>query len=625
MVTITDADKGSNNVPATYDTSNSSWSVNIPATLFTLGNQLTLTATAYDAAQNQHAASITVTVVEDNTAPDIIITSHTENQQVPVTGLLLSGMVTDLTQVANFTATLQSTSTNSVDSTTLFSNQAIAFSQEGAWTLAINNGQMTVGTTVAITLTATDSYNNVAAKVINLAVIAVDYSEQHMLNRITFGATPLLTQETTTIGAVNFLNQQLTPNSIDNSDFDTMISNAPLANKKDLQAWTLMHMIHSKRQLLEVMTWFWDNHFNTDINTERTNAEGTGLSDTVQYELAENQAFRSNALGNFADLLAISAKSPAMLIYLDSINNITGDSNENYARELMELHTLGVDGGYTHDDMEAVAEIFTGWHVHSQGGDFVFDANEHTEGTYALLTSTSQNINIPQGGQSQGELLLSGLAKHPATAEYICSKLITLFVSDTPPSTLLSTCTSEFLANSAANDQIKRVLTTILTSAEFNNPQHYRSKIKTPVEFIVGAVRNLEATSDAQDLISPLKSMGIRLYENPVPTGWSEIGTDWINTNLLIERMKWVNSYVRNTSGTVTDPLQFYPSYGYATADGVVGFLLQLSVGDDYSDLSHSTALNILGEDFDLANSTAEAQLQQLHGTVLSYPQYQFQ
>lgn len=623
ILTVTNPDKGNNILPATYDASNNNWSAKIPATMLSLNQQITLTATAYDAAQNEQTTRISVTVVEDNTAPEITITSHTENQQIPVTGILLSGMVTDLTQVASLTASLQSTPLNSTSTSVLFNNQAINFSQEGAWTLALNNGSMTVGTTVTITLTATDSYNNIATKVINLEVIAVDYSDQHMINRITFGATPALIQEVASLGATNFLTQQLAPNTIDNSEFDAMIANTPLNNKKDLQAWTLLHMIYSKQQLLEVMTWFWDNHFNTDINTKRTNAEGTNLNDTVQYELNENQAFRSNALGNFADLLAISAKSPAMLIYLDSISNSTGDSNENYARELMELHTLGVNGGYSHADLEAVAEIFTGWHVHSQGGDFIFDANQHTEGMYTLLTNTAQSINIPLGGQDQGELFLAELAKHPSTANYICSKLITLFVSDTPPNTLLSSCAAEFLASSTANDQIKRVLTSILSSAEFNDSQYYRSKIKTPVEFIVGAVRNLEASTDAQDLISPLSAMGIRLYENSVPTGWSELGTDWISTNSLIERMKWINNYVRNTNST--DPLQFYPRYGYATADGIVGFLFQISLGDDYSDLSRNTAFNILGADFDLSSPNAITQLQRLQGTVLSYPQYQFQ
>ena len=253
---------------------------------------------------------------------------------------------------------------------------------------------------------------------------------------------------------------------------------------------------------------------------------------------------------------------------------------------------------YSDEDVEAAAEIFTGWHVHSQGGGFVFHESEHTVGSYTLFSAIGEGVFIPEGGESQGGLLLDALSEHRATAEFICSKLITLLVSDTPTGTLLPQCAAEFQASSAQADQIKRVLMVILQSAEFNFPENYRNKIKTPVEFVVGAVRNLEATTTASDLISPMKAMGISLYESAPPTGWSEIGADWINTGFLSERIKWVNNFTHTASGgtnnTASDPMIFYPKYGFETQAGIVGFLIQLTVGDDFTDLSQGNALSIL-------------------------------
>jgi len=460
---------------------------------------------------------------------------------------------------------------------------------------------------------------------IHLQVVAVDYSNVHMLNRITFGASPSLLQEIEFLGAQTYLEQQLNPESIDDSELEEMLGNTP-STKEELQAWTLMHMLHSKRQLVEVMTWFWDNHFNTNINTSRMNAQGMELSNTTQYELNENQIFRVNALGNFGDLLAFSAKSPAMLIYLDNISNVAGDSNENYAREVDELHTMGVDGGYSDQDVENGAEIFTGWHV--LNGQFFFDESLHTGGSYTLFSGTPQQITIADGGIEQGEMLLDALATHPSTASFICRKLVTMFVNDSAPESLVIRCADEFLNLSADDNQIEQVLRLIMQSAEFNAVENYRSKIKTPIEFVIGALRNLDATSDATDLSSPIRSMGIRLYENPVPTGWSEIGADWINSSLLIERIKWINTFVRQQSGTASStsaPLEFYPDNGFATAEGIVGFLLQLTVGDDFTELGRENALDTLGTEFDLSIPDSDALLRQLNSNVMSYPQYQFQ
>lgn len=625
-LSISDPILGVNVISASYNTSTQSWMANVPEAMITLGQDILLTSTAFDQAQNQHSASVTVTVVADIVGPQIEFTSHQDNDEVAVTGFLLSGTVTDLTGVATLKANLVD---SSLGQTIL--DQDIDFSiVNGVWTLVVNNGDIADDATIEITINATDTVGNNSSNSIQLNVVAVNYSTAQMINRITFGATPALVQEVNSIGAIGFLEQQLSPDNIDDSELsivlDELLATGTLpATKEELQTWTLMHMIYSKRQLLEVMTWFWDNHFNTDINSRRNNAQGVELNNTVAYELAENQNFRTNALGNFRTLLGISAKSPSMLIYLDSISNVVDDSNENYSREVNELHTMGVDGGYTDLDVEIGAEVFTGWHI--QDNAFFFDTNLHTEGSYTLFAGTPQEVIIPDGGVSQGEQFLDALATHPSTANFICTKLITLFVSDTPPELLVSRCANAFINFADDNNQIEHVLRLIMLSPEFNDIDNHRNKIKTPVDFVVGAVRNLEANSNAVDLVSPLRSIGIRLYENPVPTGWSQIGEDWINASLLIERMKWVNSFVRNEPAqdvSSSNPLEFYPTNGYETADGIVGFLFELTVGDDFTQLSRDTALNLLGSDFDISLPESELLLRQLNGSVLSFPQFQF-
>ncbi len=624
IIVINDPIKGSTQQTANYDAVAQSWTAQISAADISLNQQIAITATATDLSQNQQSASISVFVAEDIEGPEIVIDSHLENDEVSETGFLLSGLATDQTGVESLTATL---SIIQPGNQLLFSNRAVSVADNGRWTLVLDNKLFNADDVINIALTAEDSANNIGQAEINLNVVAVNYSGLQLINRITFGATPALSAEVEAIGVTDFLTQQLNPDSIDDSEFNAMLGGSLPQSKGELQAWTLMHMIYSKKQLQEVMTWFWDNHFNTDINTERNDANDQELSNTTAYELAENQAFRANALGNFRVLLGISAKSPAMLIYLDSISNVINDSNENYAREVLELHTMGVEGGYTSDDVEAGAEIFTGWHV--QNGAFFFDSNQHNSEAQNILSATIPGgIDISSGGVNQGEAFLDAIAEHQSTAEFICSKLVAVFVSDETPDSLVTRCAGSFLANSTDNDQIKTVLTTILDSAEFYDSAHYRNKIKTPLEFVVGAVRNLQASSDATDLIAPIRAMGIRLYENPVPTGWAETGSEWINSSLLIERIKWVNDYVRNPTGsnaTHTDPVTFYSDHQQLTAEGITGFLLGLTVGDDVTDLSRNTALQILGDEFNIAGPDAEAQLRRLNGSVLSFPQYQYQ
>ena len=608
IVTVNDPLKGLSSLVADYVEADNSWSTMINSTMISENSDITLTAMAVDRAHNKSTESITVLGIVDSTGPEINITSHENNQNVPITGFLLSGTVTDETSVKSLRATLE----DPIKGKTI-DNQEVSFAVEsGNWTIVILSESFSEGNTLTIHLTATDFDDNVGAVTIQLKSVAVDNLDRHLINRITFGATPQLLKEVQGLGAEAFLSQQLNTDSVDDSEFTARIGDFLPTTVEELKVYSLLHMIYSKRQLQEVMTWFWDNHFNTYIGKPENQ---------VSFELAENQGFRQNALGNFRDLLEISAKSPAMLYYLDSVKNTASDANENYSREVLELHTMGVDGGYTSSDIEAGAEIFTGWGV--RNGEFFFDDTEHNFAGQSFL-----GVDIASGGVEQGEILLDIVTNHPSTAEFICTKLIALFVSDNPPASLVQRAADTFQATLNDDDQIARVVHQILTSPEFT--EHYHGKIKTPLEFVVGFVRNLSAETNGYDLPFALNAMGMALFENPVPTGWSEIGSDWMNSNLLLQRIKWVNHmslYSQVGDDTFIQPLDFFRSNGYETAEGIAGFLMNSMLGSDFTSQEWDISLEILndGATFRLTDADANEKLRELVGTVLSFPGYQYQ
>jgi uncharacterized protein (DUF1800 family) len=283
--------------------------------------------------------------------------------------------------------------------------------------------------------------------------------------------------------------------------------------------------------------------------------------------------------------------------------------------------TLGVDGGYTQTDVEQVARAFTGWTV--VNGQFVFDATIHDTGAKVVLGQT-----LPAGrGIDDGEQVLDILAAHPATARFLCTKLSRLLVADAPPAALVDRCATEYLAT---NGQIAAVVRILLRSPEFADPQVFRAKVRTPFETVVFWARVLGATGTASGLHAAVTEIGMRLFENPVPTGWSETGDDWINSNLLLQRMKHVNRLVRNQiAGSAVDLRTYFVRNGQVTADGIVGFLLQQLFYGEFTQSEYDTAVGVLTEDgtqpFFINQPDADARLQQMVGTVMAYPEGQYQ
>jgi uncharacterized protein (DUF1800 family) len=603
--TVSDPLKGVSSLAVAYNAAIRQWTASVSASAISPGQTITVSLAATDQASNRSTASASFQAVADAAPPRVAISAPVNGASVPRSGFLVSGVASDDIGVTRLVATVDDAQLGRTVT------QTLGVGQDGSFSFAVLSGQATEGQIVTVTVTASDAKNNQASTSVSLPVVGVDYLAHHVLNRITFGSTPELLSAVQQSGVDSFIDQQLNPAAISDSQLATMIA-APPTTKAELQRQTLLRMIYSRRQLLEVMTWFWDNHFNTDVNK-------TGNS--VANEAAENALLRANALGRFRDLLGASAKSPAMLLYLDQVASRRDDPNENYARELMELHTLSVDGGYTQTDVEQVARAFTGWTL--LNGQFSFDPANHDTGMKIVLGQS-----LPAGrGIEDGEQVLDILAAHPSTAHFICQKLAQVLVADAPAAPLVDRCAAEYLATGG---QIAAVVRILLRSPEFAAPAAFRAKVRTPVEMAAFWARALGANSDAAGLPAALSDMGMRLYENPVPTGWSETGDDWINSNTLLQRFKHANRLVRNQiGGTTVDLRGFFSANRQTTADGIVGFLLQQLFYGEFTPLEYDTAIGVLTDDgtrpFFINQSDAEARLQQMVGTVLTYPGGQYQ
>ena len=332
----------------------------------------------------------------------------------------------------------------------------------------------------------------------------------------------------------------------------------PAVITAQMQAARVTRAVLSERQLEEVLVDFWFNHFNVYAQ-----------KGAVRWMLPayEREAIRPHVLGRFRELVLATARHPAMLFYLDNWLSTRADLvvprgpnagrraglNENYARELMELHTLGVDGGYTQQDVVEVARCFTGWTIDrpQQGGGFVFRTATHDRGEKRVLGQV-----IPAGGgREDGERVIDILARHPATARFIATKLARRFVSDDPPPALVERAAATF---QRTDGSIREVLVTIFTSPEFWSAEAYRAKIKTPLEVVASAVRTLDGrlvtVADGREglgdggmvLAREVARLGEPLYEAQPPTGYPDRAESWVNTGALLGRMNFALGLAHN-------------------------------------------------------------------------------
>jgi uncharacterized protein (DUF1800 family) len=520
--------------------------------------------------------------------------------------------------------------------------------------------------------------------------LTADQQILHTLNRLGYGPRPGDVERVRQIGVAAYIEQQLSPSTIPDPALEQALpayrvlglsaaalvreypqpspqvrqqlasgqmtrqdavqmyppERRPAVITAQMQAARITRAVMSERQLEEVMVDFWFNHFNVYAQ-----------KGAVRWMLPayEREAIRPHALGPFRDLLLATARHPAMLFYLDNWLSTRADLtlpggpngprrmglNENYARELMELHTLGVDGGYTQQDVIEVARCFTGWTIDrpQQGGGFLFRTIAHDRGEKHVLGQA-----IPAGGGLQdGERVIDILVRHPATARFIATKLARRFVSDDPPPALVERAAATF---QRTDGNIRAVLLTIFTSPEFWSAETYRAKIKTPLEVVVSAVRTLdgrigpapagEAGAGGEGpagggivLAREVAKLGEPLYEAQPPTGYPDRAEAWVNTGALLGRMNFalglahnrfrgasvdLNRFVggadRGQPAQVLDRLLATVLYGEASPDTRAVLASQL----ESPEITRTTAYDRVAKDTDVEKLTA---------LVLGSPEFQ--
>ena len=435
---------------------------------------------------------------------------------------------------------------------------------------------------------------------------------EHALNRLTFGPTPGQVDEVQRLGLARWIDQQLNPASIDDSAVQSRLTPLPAAQEVDrraarnasederkamqrrarqatrqsvqaLAAQKITRAIYSERQLDEVLVDFWFNHFNVFAGKGRTAAY------IPDYE---REAIRPHVWGSFRELLGATAKSPAMLFYLD--NWLSADPkaaeqvqrgadrlrrlgrfggagitpqqqqrlqqqqqqgprrnglNENYARELMELHTLGVDGGYTQQDIIEVARAFTGWTLaNPQEGDFRFAPQLHDRGEKKVLG----HVIKAGGGMEDGERVLDIVAEHPSTAKHIATKLVRRFVSDEPPAALVDKVAATF---TKTKGNLREVMRTLVTSPEFYAAEYRGAKVKTPLEFVVSGVRATgRDVREPRQLLQALQQLGMAPYQCQPPTGYDDTAETWVSAGALVTRMNIAQQLAPQQAATIGGP-----------------------------------------------------------------------
>ena len=501
----------------------------------------------------------------------------------------------------------------------------------------------------------------------------------HALNRLAYGPRPGEVQRIRQLGLAKWIEEQLNPQSIDDRATEARLDTYPTLkmstatlladyrqpkagekpdeNKRparivqELAMAKLTRAIYSQKQLQQVMDDFWFNHFNVFAG------KGEDVWFLTSYE---RDVIQPHALGKFKDLVSATAQSPAMLFYLDNFlsadpkaperqaalqakraqrrrarrgvppaaprppapKNVRG-LNENYGRELMELHTLGVDGGYTQKDVTEVARCFTGWTIDRPRvtAAFKFDDRVHDSGTKVVLGK-----KIHAGGMKDGEQVIAMLVKHPSTAKFIATKLARHFVSDNPPAALVARMAKTFRSS---DGDIGKVMKTMIYSPEFWSRDAYRAKIKTPFELVVSAARALDTDVQApMPLLQWVGRIGEPLYQCQPPTGYPDRADAWVNTGALLNRLNYSLALAANRVDGSRENLPALLGMDSTTdAKTVLGRAVQLFLGGQIAPTTMETLEKKLDDPAilraKLDDPVKQVDLGVLAGLVLGAPEFQ--
>lgn len=368
----------------------------------------------------------------------------------------------------------------------------------------------------------------------------------------------------------------------------------------ELQRAKLLRAVYSERQLYEVMVDFWENHFSIFANKDDDRYLLTGY---------DRETIRPFAMGRFRDLLGATAHSPAMLFYLDNWRSsvprpyaatktkpagIDGGLNENYARELMELHTLGVNGGYTQKDVLEVARCFTGWTIQkpNEQGLFLYRPGLHDDGEKIVL---GHRI-LAGGGIADGERVLDILAMHPSTARFIATKLARRFISDDPPQSIIDRAAAVFLKTDGS---IRETLRAIVTSPEFFSTTAYRAKMRSPFEYVAASMRALNAETDGdRPVLDAIGRMGQPVFGRITPDGYTDRASQWLSSGAMIARFNFASALAANRiKGTKIDVGQLLAGVDDAKKDSVAMKLIHLTISSDVSNRTRTVLEKTMGSE----------------------------
>ena len=441
------------------------------------------------------------------------------------------------------------------------------------------------------------------------------------LNRISFGATPDMYNRVSQIGLEAFIDEQLNPENINDDVTDQLMTRFSTLTMtptqrfqlpqfgqpiQELVAATILRQWHSQRQLKEVMVDFWSNHFNIYI--------GKGLCRVLKTDDDLN-VIRPNAFAKFGDILNASAHSPAMLFFLDNAESQKAAPNENYARELMELHTISVNGGYTQTDITNVARAFTGWTIVGPNnllkpfGTYQFVERLHDTGEKQIL-----NLTIPAGGgEDDGTKVLNMLAHHPMAAQFISTELARRFVSDNPDPALVSDLANIF---TQSDGDTPTLLKAIFQSDAFKNSAG--QKMKRPLEFLASALRLTDATltGQSQQLVNHVKLLGQIPFDWQFPNGFPDSASFWATTSGLLERWNFGNLLTSAKINGVQVDVKSLTADAQSAQD-VVDVLSQRFIGTTLPDDARSILLDFASTG-DLGNNLAS-----IAGLILGSPHFQ--
>jgi uncharacterized protein (DUF1800 family) len=450
--------------------------------------------------------------------------------------------------------------------------------------------------------------------------------QRHVLDRLGYGPDANARARMQTLGVRAYIAEQLAPATIPDAKLDTALAqfpslaldfhelrarypiqgnpNQPRVGDvlKEITRAKILRAVASRRQLEQVLVDFWLNHFNV-------NAADRRLYDIVSYE---RDVIRPRVLGHFGDLLLAVARSPAMGDFLQNRHSRAGALNENYGRELLEVHTVGIDGGYTEADVTAVARCLTGWREDYFAPEgFRFEPAWHDRDAKTVM-----GLTLPTGGgEDDGRSLLAYLATHPNTARAVSRKLVVRFVADEPPPRLVDAATAVFLAS---DGDLRAVLETIVLAPEFlHHAEHRGTKVKRPLQFVASLARALGADADLLNLDglrTSIRDMGEELYRAAPPMGYTETTADWSSPGGMILRLNEIDRATRRRQGY---------RFTYPRVDApppiLVASLVDLIFGADVAAATRTTTLRLLA---DLPPGGPDTRAEQAAAILLASPEF---